>query len=379
MMEGIVIREMGLSEQGSVRALFKRCLGPIDLAAFSIAFCDVIKSIKKRQGCCLVAVQGGAVVGTMSLRTFTYGGRRAGLVDAVASDRAVRGRGVAKAMLATAIGWFEARGYPDVYATVDRYNSPSWNMFVHAGFKPYEFPDQVRDFGGRFLKLWADEGHLFGFGTFFLKRSATRAGPAPRASPGALHLLAACTAYSLLWIVVLFRGGGASLDACLAAVVVASSSVVLPEAGHAAMARALGLRTCFKAWSSGFWFMLALGIVGGIYPAYGSTYVAQLDWSYTRNRRETGLVYVVGPIVNAITAVASRLLASLVGTGAWRVVLDMAFTMNLWLAIFNILPIKSAGGMPFDGYKIFTWSKAAWGVLAGSVVGLFIAGYLHLY
>ena len=382
MTESISIRQMDLAEQGQVRALFKRCLGPIDLIAFSIVFTDIVKSIKKQQGCCLIALQGNVVVGTMSLRTFTYGQQGVGLVDAVATDTTVRGKGIAKLMLAKAIGWFEVRGYPDVYATVDRYNSPSWNMFLHAGFTPYGLSRQVRDFGGRFLKLWADEGFLFGFGTFFLKRRGGSPVPSPDAKaeprdpPGALHVLAACAGYALLWAIILFRGGVTALDTYLAAMIVASLSVVLPELGHKAVARALGLRTCFKAWPSGFWFMLALGLVGGLYPAYGSTYIVQLDWSYTKMRKETGRVFVAGPVVNVLVAISCQALSIALGSGTWHVVLAMGFTMNTWLAMFNILPVKSAGGMPFDGYKIYAWNKVAWTGLATCIVVLFVLGFL---
>ncbi len=378
MTETIVIREMALSEQGSVRALFKRSLGLVDLVAFSIVFSDIVKSIQKQHGCCLIALHGDVVVGTMSLRTFVYGERKVGIVDAVATDKLARGKGIAKAMLAKALDWFEKRGYPDVYATVDRYNSPSWNMFIHAGFLPYEFQNQLKDFGRRFIKLWVDEGYLFGFGTFFLKKTASGSADqrVPKESPGALHLLAACMGYSLLWIVILSRGGLVSLDAYLAVVAVATASLILPELGHKAVARALGLRTCFKAWSSGFWFMLALGLVGGLYPSYGSTYIEQTDWSYAENRRLTGVVFIAGPIVNALAAIACRMLAITLATGTWHAVLDMGFTMNMWLAVFNMLPLKSAGGMPFDGHKIFNWNKAAWGLLAACIAVLFIAHYV---
>jgi len=376
MLENLVVREMAPSEQGSVKSLFKRCLGPVDFIAFSIVFADIVKSIEKQQGCCLIAVQGEAVVGTMSLRTFVYGQRKVGLIDAVASDKVARGKGVAKAILARAIDWFGQRGYQEVYATVDRYNSPSWNMFVHAGFSPYGFPDQVKDFGGRFLKLWFDEGYIFGFGTFFLKKGSTATVPRSRELHGAWHYLAACLGFALLWIITVSRNGSATPDACVAIVVVASLSVMLPELGHKAVARALGLQTCFKAWPSGFWFMLALGLAGGLYPAYGSSYIKQLDYSYTTNRREAGLVYVAGPVVNVLVAIACRMLTIPVATGAWHLALAMGFSMNTWLAIFNILPIKAAGGMPFDGYKVFNWSKVAWSVLAAGAVVVLIVGYM---
>ncbi|MEX2681175.1 MAG: GNAT family N-acetyltransferase [Candidatus Sigynarchaeota archaeon] len=376
MLPNIIIREMAISEQGLVRAFFKRCLGFLDLLVFSIVFTDIVKSIKKQQGCCLIALQNDVIVGTMSLRMLDYGRQKVGLIDAVASDKAIRGRGVASAMLTKAMEWFDARGYHDMYATVDRYNSPSWNMFIHAGFSPYEFPNHVKDFGRRFLKLWFDEGFVFGLGTFFLKKTINDKGVKPKEAPGILHLFAACVGYSLLWWIIVLKAGIVSMDAFVAIIVVASASLAVAELGHVVVARARGLQTCFKAWSSGLWFMLALGLVGLVYPSYGSTYIKQEDWSYTRNRRDAGIIYIAGPIVNVIVAITCHVLSIIITAGTWQIVFVLGFNMNTWLAIFNVLPIKSAGGVPFDGYKIFSWNKAAWGLVTACVACVFIMPFV---
>ncbi|MBS7635637.1 hypothetical protein KEJ34_09230 [Candidatus Bathyarchaeota archaeon] len=52
-----------------------------------------------------------------------------------------------------AISWLEERGCEVIYATADRYNSPSWNTFIHRDFHLYETPQQIRDYGLSFLSL----------------------------------------------------------------------------------------------------------------------------------------------------------------------------------------------------------------------------------
>jgi hypothetical protein len=66
-----------------------------------------------------------------------------------------------------AILWLEEQECEAIYATADRYNSSSWNMFIHRDFHPYEIPEQLRDYGLDFLRLLLTEFHFIGFGTFF--------------------------------------------------------------------------------------------------------------------------------------------------------------------------------------------------------------------
>jgi len=36
------------------------------------------------------------------------------------------------------------------------------------------------------------------------------------------------------------------------------------------------------------------------------------------------------------------------------------YTINLLLAIFNLVPIQAAGGFVWDGKRILTWYKTIW-------------------
>jgi Zn-dependent protease len=46
----------------------------------------------------------------------------------------------------------------------------------------------------------------------------------------------------------------------------------------------------------------------------------------------------------------------------------LAVFVNLWLAIFNMLPIP-----PLDGSKVFSWDKRIWTILFAVLIGLFLA------
>jgi Zn-dependent protease len=117
--------------------------------------------------------------------------------------------------------------------------------------------------------------------------------------------------------------------------------------------------------------MLLLSLIGGFYPVYGSTYLKQVDWDYPGkiNRRTNGIIYMFGPIVHICLAVAFWYLQTLVPAGIWLGAINIGYSLNLWLAIFNLLPIKGPGGFAWDGAKIFDWNKPIWiGLLCVSII-----------
>jgi len=68
------------------------------------------------------------------------------------------------------------------------------------------------------------------------------------------------------------------------------------------LARRLDLEATFKAWGSGILLSWLLALLGGFFPAYGSTYVKQLDWSYKPERDNTRVIFALGPLVSLTLA-----------------------------------------------------------------------------
>lgn len=370
----ILVREMLPSEERAVRELFKRSLGFLDRLFFLLAFREALGGAAKDRGGCLVAVCDGAIVGSVSLRVMSYGAVRAGLIDAIVADRGFRGRGVGKSLLDAALQWLRGRGCEAVYATADRYNSPSWNMFVHKGFSPYELPWQLKELGFNLVRLWSSEFYFFAVGNFFLKRTDGEGGP--REAAEMWHFLSAWLGLALVWWLLIVRAGGPA-PLIPMALAVAGLSLSAHELGHKLAAARLGLRTTFKAWDSGLLFSSLLAVLfGAFFPAYGSTYARQIDWRYDPERNETGLTYTAGPAISL--ALAAAFLASL--KFANDPLLDAAgrigYATNLYLAVFNLLPIQGAGGFPWDGGKVFRWSRSAWLLLVTAVMALMLTDML---
>ncbi|HET6406030.1 MAG TPA: hypothetical protein VFH78_15425 [Candidatus Thermoplasmatota archaeon] len=89
-------------------------------------------------------------------------------------------------------------------------------------------------------------------------------------------------------------------------------------------------------------------------------------------RRDAGVISIVGPLVNLILAYAAFILDGLFPgvrvpasevNGIGNTAFELIMVINLVLAIFNMMPIK-----PFDGQKILRWSWVAflgvWALIA---------------
>ncbi len=364
------VREILPSEKEDVEEFFKRNLGPIDRVFFHLAFEDAIKSALKQVGTSLLAVYEGKIVGSVSLRIVVYAEKTIGLIDAIVTDKNLRGRGIGKSLLNEALSWFEKEGCAIICATVDRYNSPSWNMFIHKGFSPYGLREQLRDLGLSFIRLWFAEFYIIGGGTFFLKKTSEKD---KRTELGeGWHFLVGWLGLALILSIMGLRQG-APFD-ILVTLGVAGLSLFTHELAHKLAASRFGLKTTFKTWDSGILFSSFLAaIIGALYPAYGSTYIKQSDWRYDPKQKETGLIYTSGPTISLILATLFRASLPYFNNGLLLKVGKLGYVTNYVLVLFNLIPIQAAGGFAWDGRKIYSWNKTVWMLLTIALVLLVLS------
>ena len=308
----------------------------------------------------LVALDGERIVGCVTPRVTTLTGERVGMVDAIFVDRNVQGKGVGKALLDAALAHFEEARCKTLYYIVDRFNSPSWNMALHRGFNLFEFNEQLRFFGWKILWLWLATGYHFAPGTFILRKTAKESQVAREAGAG-WHFLLAWLGFSFVLWVMDIRLDAPWLNSILFVLGVVGVSVFTHELAHKLVARSFGLKTIFKVWESGLTFSVLLALLGALVPFYGSTFIRQKDWPYSKNLREIGLIYTAGPVVSLILASCFLGLAHWTNT-EWLVALGtVGLRANFVLVLSNLIPIFPF--TPFDGRKIFLWNKTVWSLL----------------
>jgi Zn-dependent protease len=139
---------------------------------------------------------------------------------------------------------------------------------------------------------------------------------------------------------------------------------VLHELAHRTVARNYGYSATYEVWWWGVIACLAVAILtqGSIvFAALGAVYISPRASSiYIDERsfkRAYGIISAAGPLMNLLLALV---FFALRGMGGYLSVIGMVgMQINLWLAAFNLIPVP-----PFDGSKIFSWSKVAWIAMA---------------
>lgn len=125
---------------------------------------------------------------------------------------------------------------------------------------------------------------------------------------------------------------------------------VLHELSHKFTARRYGYWAEFRVWPLGLVLALATSLLGFIFAAPGATYISGQGIT----KSENGRISMAGPLTNVGVALCFLLL-SVFGTGFWVDLGEFGVYINVFLALFNMLPI-----MPLDGAKVFAWDKVRW-------------------
>jgi Zn-dependent protease len=137
---------------------------------------------------------------------------------------------------------------------------------------------------------------------------------------------------------------------------------------HKFTAERYGYWAEFRTWTMGIVLALLTSSLGFIFAAPGATYIRGLDVS----DRQNGLISLAGPATNVVIAIVF-LLVGLGGTGLVGQVGNVGFQVNLFLALFNMLPV-----IPLDGAKVFHWNKVLWSLVFFPLVIVFAFFFLNI-
>lgn len=140
------------------------------------------------------------------------------------------------------------------------------------------------------------------------------------------------------------------------------SGFVLHELSHKFTAQRFGYWAEFRMWPFGLVLALVTSLIGFIFAAPGATYISGFNISESEN----GKISVAGPLMNVIVGIIF-LPFLLFGHGVWYDLGSEGVFVNIFLALFNMLPLY-----PLDGAKVFAWSKLRWAAVFVPLVLVFI-------
>ncbi len=136
--------------------------------------------------------------------------------------------------------------------------------------------------------------------------------------------------------------------------------------GHKFIAQHFGMHGEYRMWKTGLWIALGSSLIGFVFAAPGAVYVApKVDiWGRQEavSRKRMGIVSLGGPIVNIVLACFFLILNYLTPFTLFQ----MAININVWLALFNMLPIG-----PLDGSKVLAWDRRIWVAIFAILVVFF--------
>ncbi|MDG6220994.1 MAG: M50 family metallopeptidase [Candidatus Thermoplasmatota archaeon] len=167
---------------------------------------------------------------------------------------------------------------------------------------------------------------------------------------------------------ILYHGRGSSLpNGQYLALATAAGAVLLGffmhEMGHKFTAQKYGCRAHFKAWGFGLLLALVSSMGGFLIAAPGAV---EISGGVDKDRY--GRISLAGPMVNLAVAVPFFILSLLFSDPGLVFVFGGIASLNLFLGIFNMLPIP-----PLDGSKVLAWSKTMYGMVMGSMLVFFFA------
>lgn len=150
------------------------------------------------------------------------------------------------------------------------------------------------------------------------------------------------------------------------AVVTVGTGFFLHELAHRTIARSYGLSAEFVAFYKYLAFAVLLSFAGFIFAAPGAV--------YTRGHR-TGqqqlLISVGGPVTNIVLALLFLPVMLFFTEGVLALIGRIGFTVNAWLAAFNMLPVAG-----LDGQSVLRHSKPVYAAVMGVAVVLTVVSFL---
>ncbi|WP_405295842.1 site-2 protease family protein [Methanobrevibacter sp.] len=151
---------------------------------------------------------------------------------------------------------------------------------------------------------------------------------------------------------------------------------ILHELGHKFVSMKYGYWAEFKLWPQGLIFALVTSFFGFVFAAPGAVYT----YANYMTDEINGKISIAGPIVNIALALIFLAIATAVYTSAFNsetsfwifIISSAAYSVNSFLAVFNLLPIGN-----LDGSKVLSWNIGIW-IVTIAIAGILTAGSMTI-
>lgn len=131
---------------------------------------------------------------------------------------------------------------------------------------------------------------------------------------------------------------------------------MLHELAHKVVAQRNGAWAEFRAYPMGLAIAIVTALFGFLLAAPGAVYIQGMI-----SRKQNGLISIAGPLTNLGLGIPFLALGLWLETGLLAIALYWIGSVNILLAVFNLLPIA-----PLDGSKVLKWSVPIYAVTFGA-------------
>jgi len=173
-----------------------------------------------------------------------------------------------------------------------------------------------------------------------------------------IDITKAWAAITIAFAIVL-RSGIGILESLLVSAIAVGLGFLLHELGHKVVAQYYRCFAEFRSFDSMLLLAIAMSFFGFVFAAPGAVMISGFV-----NKERNGKISIAGPAVNIVLALIFFLLSFLIGQ---NIVLSYGYRINVWLALFNMIPFGN-----FDGSKILRWDKYIYWIFVIVCLGLFI-------
>lgn len=184
-----------------------------------------------------------------------------------------------------------------------------------------------------------------------------------------IHLLYAWAAISLSFAIVTTQGFGRIFkftENLLVSALTVGIAFLFHEISHKIVAQRYGCWAEFRKFDLGLILAVLMSFFGFVFAAPGAVFIFG-----PISEKENGKIALSGPLSNLFLAVIFLLFMRLFSNSFPFLlgrIIGAGFSINSWLAFFNLLPFP-----PLDGSQIINWSLPIWlflVIIAGAFVFL---------